>query len=132
MTVRVAVVGLGAIGNLHAGLYKEMPRAQLVGVCDIDQERARKASQRFGVPAFYSVAELMKSLAPDMVSVATGGYEYGSDHYQPTIEALEAGAHVLCEKPISNEIAKAEDALKVQLIIEAAIKSWDTGKVITL
>jgi predicted dehydrogenase len=109
MTVRVAVVGLGPIGNLHADLYKEMPRAQLVGVCDIDKQRADAASQRLGVPACYSVAELMKSLAPDMVSVATGGHEYGSDHHQPTIEALEGGAHVLCEKPISNEIAKAEE-----------------------
>jgi len=43
-----------------------------------------------------------------MASVATGGEEYGSDHYQPTIEALEGGLHVLCEKPISNEIAPAE------------------------
>ncbi|MSR82078.1 MAG: Gfo/Idh/MocA family oxidoreductase [Candidatus Latescibacteria bacterium] len=109
MTVRVAVVGLGAIGNLHADIYKAMPRAQLVGVCDIDQERARRASERLGVPAFSSVTELMKALAPDMVSIATGGHEYGSDHHQPTIEALEAGAHVLCEKPISNEIAKAEE-----------------------
>lgn len=109
MTVRVGVIGLGAIGNLHADIYKEMSRAQLVGVCDIDQERARKASERLGVPAFFSVGELMKTLAPDVVSVATGGHEYGSDHHQPTIEALEAGAHVLCEKPISNEIAKAEE-----------------------
>ena len=109
MTVRVAVVGLGAIGNLHADIYKAMPRAQLVGVCDIDQERARRASEGLGVPAFSSVTELMKALAPDMVSIATGGHEYGSDHHQPTIEALEAGAHVLCEKPISNEIAKAEE-----------------------
>jgi predicted dehydrogenase len=109
MTIRVAVVGLGAIGNLHAGIYREMARAQLVGVCDIDKQRADAASRRFGVPAFSSVAELMKSLAPDLVSVATGGPAYGSDHHQPTIEALEAGAHVLCEKPISNEIAKAEE-----------------------
>jgi predicted dehydrogenase len=41
--------------------------------------------------------------------VATGGYEYGSDHYLPTMQALEAGCHVLCEKPISNEIPKAEE-----------------------
>ncbi|MBI2502257.1 MAG: Gfo/Idh/MocA family oxidoreductase [Candidatus Latescibacteria bacterium] len=109
MTIRVAVVGLGTIGNLHADIYKEMSRAQLVGVCDIDKQRANTASERLGVPAFFSVGELMKALAPDMVSVATGGHEYGSDHYQPTLEALEAGAHVLCEKPICNEIAKAEE-----------------------
>ena len=44
-----------------------------------------------------------------MVSVATGGEEYGSDHYEPTMQALEAGLHVLGEKPICNEIAPAEE-----------------------
>ncbi len=44
-----------------------------------------------------------------MCSITTGGYEYGSDHYAPTMQALEAGCHVLGEKPICNEIAKAEE-----------------------
>ena len=46
----------------------------------------------------------IEALKPDLVSVATGGYEYSSDHYLPTIQALEAGCHVLTEKPISNLI----------------------------
>ena len=48
-------------------------------------------------------------MQPDIVSVTTGGYEYGSDHYEPTLQAFEAGCHVLCEKPICNEIRKAEE-----------------------
>ena len=50
-----------------------------------------------------------RALKPDLCSVATGGYEYGSDHYLPTLQALDAGCHVLCEKPICNDIAKAEE-----------------------
>jgi len=46
---------------------------------------------------------------PDVVSVATGGYEYSSDHYTPTIESLESGADVLCEKPISNDIVHGQE-----------------------
>jgi predicted dehydrogenase len=107
--LRVCVIGLGPIGNRHARLYKEDPLAQLVGVCDRIPERADKAAAALGVPAFYDAATMLKALAPDVVSVATGGYEYGSDHYEPTMQALAAGCHVLCEKPISNEIAKAEE-----------------------
>lgn len=56
---------------------------------------------------------MLAQLVPDLCSVTTGGYEYSSDHYQPTIQALEAGCHVLCEKPICNEIPKAQEMVRV-------------------
>lgn len=111
--LRVCVIGLGPIGNLHARIYKEDPLAELVGVCDIIEERARTAGERFGVPYFTSAPQMLSALTPDVCSVATGGYEYGSDHYEPTIQALEAGCHVLCEKPICNDIVKAEEMVRV-------------------
>ncbi|MDH7602681.1 MAG: Gfo/Idh/MocA family oxidoreductase [Armatimonadota bacterium] len=111
--LRVCVIGMGPIGNLHARIYKEDDLAQLVGVCDIVEERARRAGERFGVPWFLRAEEMLNALAPDVVSVTTGGYEYASDHYEPTILALEAGCHVLCEKPIHNEIQKAEEMVRV-------------------
>ena len=107
--LRVCVIGMGPIGNRHASIYKEDPLARLVGVCDIIKERADVASARLEVPAFYDAQEMLAVLKPDVCSVATGGYEYGSDHYLPTMQALEAGSHVLCEKPICNEIPKAEE-----------------------
>ena len=106
--LRVCVIGLGVIGNRHAGIYKNDPLAELVGVCDLNRSRADAAAERLGVPAFYDATEMLEALRPDVCSVATGGYEYGSEHCLPTIQALEAGCHVLCEKPISNEIAQAE------------------------
>jgi len=108
---RVGVIGLGPIGNRHADCYREMEGAELVCVCDIDSGRADAAAKRLGVPAFYSVPEMtaeLGSLGLTMASIATGGEEYASDHCEPTLQALEAGLHVLCEKPISNEIAPAE------------------------
>jgi predicted dehydrogenase len=89
-------------------MYKEDPLAELAGVCDINHERADAAAARLGVPAFYDAPEMLAALRPDLCSVTTGGYEYGSDHYEPTMQALEAGCHVLGEKPISNEIEKGE------------------------
>jgi predicted dehydrogenase len=106
--LRVCVIGLGAIGNRHADIHQADPLAELVGVCDHQKDRADAAAARLGVPAFYDVLEMLDALQPDVCSVATGGYEYGSDHYRPTMQALDAGCHVLCEKPISNEIPKAE------------------------
>jgi predicted dehydrogenase len=105
---RVGVIGLGPIGNRHARIYGEMEGAELVAVCDVDRDRADRAAAQWGVQAFYSVASMLEAATLDMASVATGGHEYGSDHHGPTLEALEAGVHVLCEKPISNEIPHAE------------------------
>ncbi|MAS32702.1 MAG: oxidoreductase [Anaerolineaceae bacterium] len=107
--LRVGVIGLGPIGNRHSDLYKVDPLAELVGVCDRNKERADAAAARLGVPAFYDAQKMLDTLKPDVVSVTTGGEEYGSDHYEPTIQALEAGCHVLGEKPISNVIEEAEE-----------------------
>ena len=68
----------------------------------------KRRARRLGVPWFENAPAMLAALKPDLCSVATGGYEYGSDHFAPTIQALEAGCHVLCEKPISNDIAQAE------------------------
>jgi len=111
--LRVCVIGMGPIGNLHADIYQADELAELVGVCDLIPERARSAGERLGVPWFIRAEEMFPRLAPDLCSVTTGGYEYSSDHYQPTIQALEAGCHVLCEKPICNEIEKAEEMVRV-------------------
>lgn len=109
MTIRVAVIGLGNIGNLHSRIYQADELAELVGVCDRIPERASAGGAAYDVPYFTDAAEMLAALQPDMVSVATGGYEYSSDHYKPTMQALAAGCHVLCEKPISNEIDKARE-----------------------
>jgi len=106
--MKICVIGMGPIGNRHAKLYRENPQAELVGVCDLRADRAEAAGKLFGVPHFLDVREMLTKLKPDVCSVATGGYEYGSDHHTPALEALEAGCHVLCEKPISNEIPHAE------------------------
>ncbi len=109
---RVGVIGQGPIGRKHARIYAEMDGAELVAVCDRDRDRANAGRDEFGVPGYTSVAEMIRNAELDMVSVATGGFEYGSDHYEPTLEAIEAGLHVLGEKPICNEIDRAEEMVE--------------------
>ena len=110
MPLRVAVVGLGGIGRTHAGVYDKHPDAQLVAVCDVAKERAEAAAARFGARAFASVRDMLESgIAVDAASVCTRGVENGGDHYQPTMELLQAGIPVLGEKPISNNLEEARE-----------------------
>lgn len=110
MSLRVAIVGMGNIGNVHAEVYRKRADCQIVAVCDIIKERADRAAEKYGAPAFYSVQEMLASgIAIDAASVCTAGVENGGDHYVPTMELLRAGIPVLGEKPISNEIDKARE-----------------------
>ena len=106
--LRVCVIGMGPIGNRHADMYRGDALAELVGVCDIQRDRADAAGKRLGVPAFYDAQTMLAALKPNLCSITTAGEENGGDHFEPTMQALAAGCHVLGEKPISNEIAKAE------------------------
>ena len=110
--IRTAVIGQGPIGTQHATIHKNDPLVELCAVCDWNPERADAGSERFGVPGFTDVEEMLREISPDMVSVTTGGHEYASEHYLPVIQAIEHGCHVLSEKPISNEIAPAREMVE--------------------
>lgn len=112
--IRTAVVGAGGIGRQHSRTYQSSSLAELVAVCDMDQARADAAAKEFGVPAYYDLDQLLGSEQIDMVSVATAGVENGSHHYQPTMQALAADKHVLCEKPLSNNLEEAKE-----MVVEA-------------
>src|SRR5205809_2128678 len=107
--LRVAVIGMRGIGTTHATCYAGDSLAELVACCDVVKERADSTAQRFGARPYYSVQELLAREKLDAVSVATGGFENGGDHYAPVMECLNAGLHVLCEKPLSNNIEQARE-----------------------
>lgn len=110
MTLKVAIVGMGNIGNVHGRVYHAHPDTEIVAVCDIIPERSDRAAEKFGCQGFYSVQEMLDSgIKIDMASMATAGMENGGDHYEPTMQLLRAGIPVLGEKPISNELDKARE-----------------------
>jgi len=107
--IQVAIVGMGGIGNAHARCYTGNRHSKVVAVCDLIEERAATAAQAYGCPAFTSIRSMLKSgIRIDAASVTTAGVENGGDHYAPTMELLKAGIPVLGEKPISNDVSKAE------------------------
>lgn len=95
--LRAAVVGVGAMGQHHARVYRDLPEVELVGVADAD-ERARAAVEhRYQVAGFATPGELLERTKPDLVSVAVPT----ALHLVVAREAIERGIHVLIEKPIA-------------------------------
>jgi predicted dehydrogenase len=110
---RVAVVGLG-IGRSHVvGLLQPPARAEVCALCDPNRSRLRRVGEEFGVAARYAdFEEMLEKEKPDAVVVATP-----NDLHAPVaVAALEAGAHVLCEKPLAHRLDAARE------IAEAARK----------
>ncbi|MBE0698179.1 MAG: Gfo/Idh/MocA family oxidoreductase, partial [Anaerolineaceae bacterium] len=120
--LNIGLTGLRGIGNLHAQCHSQDPLANLVAVCDVVKERADAAAAKYGVRAYYSLKDMLANQDLDIVDVATGGYENGSWHFEPAMQALEAGKHVLVEKPISNNIQEAR-----QMVAKAAEKDVYLG-----
>ena len=109
MTLKVAIIGVGKIGSMHAQIYHDDPRCEIVAVCDAFSDKVEAAAQKYECVAFASVGEMLPGTSIDIASVCTAGEENGGDHYEPTMALLNAGIAVLGEKPISNKIPEARE-----------------------
>ncbi len=102
--VRCAVIGLG-MGRKHAHSFMQCEEASLVAVADLDVDRLTPFEPEVGKDGLFSDhREMLKQIQPDLVMVALPNYL----HKPVTLEALEAGAHVICEKPMAMTVAEAE------------------------
>lgn len=103
--LRVAVVGIGAMGTGHCvTIKKKVPEMTLVAVCDNNPAALEKATKDSKVPGFSSWQKLVKANLCDAVIVSTPH----PAHPEITIGCLKAGLNVLCEKPLSERISTAE------------------------
>ncbi len=100
--IDVGVVGVGHLGRHHARLYAQAPGARLVGVVDRDRGRADKIASEYGCAVFETPAALASKATAVSVAVPT------ESHCAVAEELLEAGAHVLIEKPLARSITEAE------------------------
>jgi predicted dehydrogenase len=97
--VRVAILGTGGMANRHAQLYKEIPGVEIVAGCDVDRARVEAFAQKHGIPSsgiFTDFAKLLRECPVDAISNVTPD----AFHEPLSIQALKAGKHVLCEKPL--------------------------------
>ena len=102
---RVLVVGLGTMGTSHARAYQAIDGFDLVGLCTRNAAARHDLDQEFaGVPRFERLDEALRALKPDAVAVAA----YTEHHAPMALQALAAGAHVFCEKPLADTLEAAE------------------------
>ena len=104
--VRIGIVGTGGIANHHAKVYSSVEGIELVACCDIVKEKAVQFAERWGIPkkhVFTNFRKLVQMDEIDAVSVCT----YNQAHRAPTVAALKAGKHVLCEKPMAATLRDA-------------------------
>lgn len=110
MALKVGMVGFNGIAQPHANAYATDDLADLVAICDVVKERADKGAEKHNCKAYYKLADMLDAHPElDIVDCATGGYENGSWHFEPAMEAMEAGKHVIVEKPISNYADEARE-----------------------
>ena len=100
--LQVAVVGFGRMGAVHAKAWQETAGVRLVAVCDVERS-ARRGAEQEGLAAFGCLDEVLDAVSPDMVSVCTPP----SSHASLASRCLAKGIHVLCEKPLTADLASA-------------------------
>jgi predicted dehydrogenase len=106
--VRIGVIGLGIMGEQYARIYQAHPLAEVTAICTRSRERLDKAGEKYGVKARYTdFAEMLGEAPIDAVCIATPDFA----HYEPVKASLEAGKHVLCEKPFTTGLQEADELL---------------------
>ncbi|MGH9462544.1 MAG: Gfo/Idh/MocA family protein [Vicinamibacteria bacterium] len=103
--IPVAVIGVGALGSRHARVYDSLPQAELVGVADIELERARAVAEQYGVSATEDYRELVPQVRAASVTVPTVA------HREVALALMESGIDVLVEKPMASSVEEASEML---------------------
>ncbi|MFB5759481.1 Gfo/Idh/MocA family protein [Paenibacillus medicaginis] len=111
-TVKIAIVGCGGIANgKHMPSLSKQANAEMIAFCDIIKERAEEAAAQYGAEGakvYDDYNEMLKDGGFDVVHVCTPN----DSHSEITVAALEAGNHVMCEKPMAKTTAQAREMLE--------------------
>ena len=106
--IRVAVIGVGLMGQNHARVYTELPNCELVAVSDLDEEKAKAVASKFNCKYYTDHKELVEKEKVEAVSIAVPT----KNHKEVAIDVIKKNLNLLLEKPISNNVKDAEDIIK--------------------
>ncbi|MFC4775979.1 Gfo/Idh/MocA family protein [Paenibacillus sp. GCM10023252] len=124
-SIQVAVIGTGSISESHLQAYANHPNVHIAALCDLNEERAGRAAEKYKVPqaqVYTDYRELLQNKDIQAVSICT----WNNTHAEIAIEALRQGKHVLVEKPLCKTVA---EALQVEEAVHAFGKILQIGYV---
>ncbi|MBD8489386.1 Gfo/Idh/MocA family oxidoreductase [Echinicola sp. CAU 1574] len=104
-TIKAAIVGTGFIGPAHLEALRRIPNIEVIALCEVNQELAEEKAKLLGIPNAYTFDEMLKQPEIDVVHICTPNFL----HYSQSKAVLEAGKHVVCEKPLATKIEEAEE-----------------------
>lgn len=108
-TYNFAILGCGVISNTHVKAIKDIPNAKLVGVADVNYERAKEFAEQNEIKAYLNYEEMLADQSIDVVCICTpSGW-----HAPNAIQALKSGKHVVLEKPMALNIQSANEVISV-------------------
>jgi predicted dehydrogenase len=102
--IGIGVVGAGLWGEAQAKVFATHHNARLAGVCDVDPGRARSLAEKFGVPSYGAIDDLLRDPSLDAVAIATPDFA----HRAPAVAAANAGKHIFLEKPLATTLEDVE------------------------
>lgn len=99
--VTLGQIGTGTWGQVMLSAWENHPQANVVAVCDVSSDRAKEAAEKYGIDAYYdSIDDLLKHPGIDAVGVATPDFA----HREAVVSSLDAGKHVLVQKPMATTV----------------------------
>ncbi len=121
--LNIGLIGNGSISESHLQAYQADPRVELTAVCDLNKERAEETARKYNIPHVYTdYRDLLALPEIDAVSICT----WNDSHAEISVAALEAGKHVLCEKPLCKTV---DEALRVEDAVRRSGKLLQVGYV---
>lgn len=108
--IKIALIGAGNIANAHLRSYQSVGDAEIYAICDINEQRLNETADRFGIERRYTDVDTMLAALPELD--AADVCVWNCNHAACAIKALNAGLHVLCEKPMAYNTEQAAQMLE--------------------
>lgn len=102
------ILGAGLVCPFHAKSIQEIDGAELVAICDVDRARVEKRAAEFGAETYYSLDEMLRNAAVDVVCVTTPNHL----HHDAVLRCAAAGKHIICEKPPAMSLAHTDEMVR--------------------